>query len=888
MKILEELLVGRDEERGRITSVLTRVSAPAGDALVLRGAAGMGKSALLRTARELAHEREIRVLSVTGVQAETRLPFAALRQLLAPLGADPITDGEPHAVGISALELLSSAASDRPIGLIVDDAQWIDRQSWQALAFLGRRLADEPLFLLVAVREGEEAAARLAGSGLPELTVGPLPEDVAGSLLDRVAADLPPAVRRRVIAEADGNPLGLIELSATAGRLDQHALPESLPLTERLERTYATVVAGLPALTRSLLLVVAVDDEDQLDEVLAAARPATLDTLLPALAAGLLTSDGVSVQFRHPLIRSAVRQAATVAERLAAHAALARVLPADGDRTTWHLAAAALGGDEELGRRMAELAGRAGRGGALDTAVVAWQRAAELTEDPQARADRLMWAATTAMRRGDRPLSESLLRTIAGLELDASQQVRFLWMREAVLGEGWSGKTRHARLFDAVERIIDNGDDELALDALTLFALRNWWDPPPPERRADILALIDRLTIPADDPRLIRVLAHNAPTERAAQLVERLAAKVAAPPSHPDRLFELGEAATAIGDHPSAALLLADAVAGARFSGHFNTLLFALKSQAWIAAHSGEVRLAVVAGEEAERLSLEVRDFVGAISAKLCLGLAEALRGDTTAATGHADQAGQALHSGGRHPFRSVITMVRGVALLADGRPLDAFEQLRRIFDPQDEAHHPYVRLVALAHLAEAGHLAERLPELDLIVQECRALAASAPWPVLTVHLSYAEALLADDPERDFRAALKADLAGWPFERARIQLALGEWLRRQRRPTEARPVLRAAWETLTALGVAPWAERARRELRATGETVNRGEDRTGELTAQELQIAQLAARGLSNQEIARQLYVSPRTVSTHLYRIYPKVGVRSRAGLAEALATSKT
>ncbi|GIF23533.1 DNA-binding CsgD family transcriptional regulator [Actinoplanes tereljensis] len=883
---MEEVLFGRDAELGRITSVLARVSDSAGDALVLRGAPGMGKSALLRTARELAEEQEIRVLSVTGVQAETRLPFVALRQLLAPLSRDTITDGEPHTVGLAALELLSSAASARPICLVVDDAQWIDRQSWQALAFVGRRLADEPLILLVAVREGEEAAARLAGAGLAEVEVGPLPADAVASLLDRVAADLSPALRHRVIAEAGGNPLGLIELSGTAGELDQHAPPGSLPLTARLERTYATVVAGLPAPTRSLLLVAAVDDDDRLDEVLSAAGPATTETLQPALNAGLLTSDGVSVQFRHPLIRSAVRQAATEAERLAAHAALARVLPADGDRNTWHRAAATLGIDEELGRRMAELAGRAGRGGAIDTAVVAWQRAAELTEDPHVRVDRLMWAVTTAMKMGDRRRSENLLRTIAGYELDASQQVRFLWIREAVLGEGWSGQTRHARLFDVVERIIDEGDDELALDALTLFALRNWWDPPPPERRADILALIERLAIPADDPRLIRVLAHNAPTERAAQLVERLAEKVAAPPSRPDRLFELGEAATAIGDHPSAALLLADAIAGSRFNGHFNTLLFALKSQAWIAAHSGEVRLAVVAGEEAQRLSLEVKDFVGAISAKLCLGLAEALRGDVTAATAHADQADQALHSGGRHPFQSVITMVRGVAMLADGKPLDAYEQLRRIFDPQDEAYHPYVRLVALAHLAEAGRLAERLPELDLIVQECRSLAASAPWPVLTVHLSYAQALLATDPEQDFRDALKADLAGWPFERARIQLALGEWLRRQRRPAEARPVLRAAWETLTALGVAPWAERARRELRATGETVNRGEDRTGQLTAQELQIAQLAARGLSNQEIARQLYVSPRTVSTHLYRIFPKVGVRSRAGLAEALLTS--
>ncbi|WP_238547265.1 helix-turn-helix transcriptional regulator [Actinoplanes friuliensis] len=890
-EVVAEVLVGRDDELERIAEVVSRAAGSAGGALVLRGPAGMGKSALLRAGGDLARERRMRVLSVTGVQAEGRLPFAALRHLMEPLhrkmrAGEPHTAqgpaGEPHTAGLSALELLSSAGSEQPVCLIVDDAQWIDRQSWEALSFLGRRVEDEPLCLLVAVRDGDEAKDRLAGAGLAEVPVGPLPDGAAESLLDRVAADLSPALRRVVLTEAGGNPLGLIELSASAGRLDPTGVPAALPLTARLEQTYSTVVAGLPAPTRELVLMAAVDDSDQLDEVLAAAT-ASLDTLQPALAAGLLTTDGVTVRFRHPLIRSAVQQTATVAERLATHAALARVLPPDDDRHAWHSAAATVGTDEKLSRRMAELAARAGRGGAHDTAIAAWQRAAELTGDLHSRVDRLMWAGMEAMKRGDRKRIEGLVRAIGGYELDESQQVRLLWMREAVLGEGWSGGTRHARLVGVVERIIEQGDDELALDALMMWAMRNWWEPPPPDRRAGIAALAERLRVPAGDTRLIRVLALNAPLERAATVVDRLAEKMQSPPSHPDRLFELAEAATAVGDHPSAALLLTDSIAGARFNGNFSAVLFGLKAQAWVAAHTGEVRLAVVAGEEAQRLALEFGDFVGAISAQLCVGLAEALRGNTAAAIANADEAERQLHSGGRHPFRSVLTAVRGVAMLAAGKPVDAFEHLRRIFDPQDEAFHPYVRLSELAHLAEAARLAERLPELAPIVAECRILAASAPLPVLTVNLRYATALLAADPEQTLRDALKSDLASWPFERARIQLALGEELRRQRRPADARPILRAAWQTLTALGVTPWAERTRRELRATGETVNRAEDRTGRLTAQELQIAQLAARGLSNQEIARQLYVSPRTVSTHLYRIFPKVGVRSRAGLAEAL-----
>ncbi|GID69911.1 LuxR family transcriptional regulator [Actinoplanes cyaneus] len=886
--VVGEPLVGRAEELGRIATALARTAEPAGAALVLRGAAGMGKSALLARAGDLARERNIRVLSVTGVQAETRLPFAALRQLLDPLGPVALDDAEPPAAGLRALELLSSAGEAGPLCLIVDDAQWIDLQSWEALAFLARRLPDEPLVLLFAVRESDEAAARLAGSGLAETLVGPLAGDAAESLLDLVAADLSPALRSRVLAESGGNPLGLIELAATAG---QYAGAGSLPLTARLERTYATVVAALPAAARSLVLVAALDDSEQLGEVLAAGAeltggPVSPATLQPALSAGLLTTDGVTVRFRHPLIRSAVQQAAGVAERLAAHAALARVLPAESDRSTWHSAAATVRADDRLAHRLAELAARAGRSGAADTAAVAWQRAGELTADPRTRADRLMWAVTAMMKLGDRERAENLLRTLGEHDLDTGQQVRFLWMREAMLGEGWSGKTRHARLLDVVRRLIDQGDDELALDALGMFSLRNWWDPPPPERRTDIVALAERLAIPPDDPRLIRVLAHNAPTERAAEVVARVGERLTAPPSNPDRLFELGDAATSIGDHPAATLLLADAVAGSRLNGHVNTLLAALRSQAWVAAHAGEVRLAVIAGEEAQKLALEMKNFVGAISAKLCLALAEAVRGNDAAAAAHADESERALHSGGRHPFLCVIATARGVALLAAGKPVDAFEQLTRVFDPNDAAYHPYVRLLALAHLAEAGRLADRLPELEPIVDECRALAATAPWPVLTVHLRYATALLAAEPEPAFREALAADLADWPFERARTQLAYGEWLRRHRRPAEARPVLRAALETLTALGVTPWAERARRELRATGETVRAAQDRTAPLTAQELQIAQLAARGLSNQEIARQLYVSPRTVSTHLYRIYPKIGVRSRGGLADALRDS--
>jgi hypothetical protein len=377
-------LVGRREELGRIELVLSQLSGFRGAALVMRGSAGVGKSALLRVAAASARDQGMRTLTVTGVQAETRLPFAALRHLLAPLlrgertasreaaevivaaasGSPQSPAIEPHWAGLAALELLSSAGPARPACLVVDDVQWIDLQSWEALAFLGRRLEREPVWLLMAAREGQVAVDRLSGAGLAEVQVGPLSADAAELLLDRVAPDLSGALRRMVIEEAGGNPLGLIELSATAGRLKPgSSMPVSLPLTARLEQTYSTVVAGLPAMTQSLVLLAALNDGSDLEEVLAAAAdltgsPVSLDTMQPALTAGLLTMDGVTVQFRHPLIRSAVQQSANVAERLAAHAALARVLPRDGDRSTWHSAAAVVGTNEALGRRLANLGAR--------------------------------------------------------------------------------------------------------------------------------------------------------------------------------------------------------------------------------------------------------------------------------------------------------------------------------------------------------------------------------------------------------------------------------------------------------------------------------------------------------------------------------------------------
>jgi DNA-binding CsgD family transcriptional regulator len=426
------------------------------------------------------------------------------------------------------------------------------------------------------------------------------------------------------------------------------------------------------------------------------------------------------------------------------------------------------------------------------------------------------------------------------------------------------------------------GDHELALNTLETASLRFWWAPPNDRIRTTVLELADSLEVDPTDARLIRVRALAAPLTRAVPVLAQLAALAQHPPNEALALLSLGETASGVGDFEVATKFLHAAVDRLRARGHIGVLTAALMSQSWVAAHRGEARLALAAAGEAHDLAIERGKALWEISAHLTVGLAEALRGNAARAIEIAAAEEERLHAGARHPFQCLVQMVNGVAMLADAHPAEAFDHLARLFDPDDPAFHPHAQLTVVAHLAEAGTLAGVEDRLESILARCRAVAAAAPWPVLVIALRYADALHAPD-EKPYLEALQHDLAVWPFERARLLLAYGGWLRRNRRQVESRPVLREAQQTFQALGTTPWAERARHELRASGEAVRHRSDRTGELTAQELKIAQLAASGLSNVEIARQLFLSPRTVSTHLYRIYPKVGVRSRSGLSNAL-----
>ncbi|MGI5290077.1 LuxR C-terminal-related transcriptional regulator [Nonomuraea polychroma] len=883
------MIVGRAAQIQALTAMLDEAMQHRGGALVVRGEAGIGKSALWREACALAEVRGMRVLTTVGVQAEVQLPYAGVghlfRRLRPEFGA---VEGEsPFRVGVEVLDLLGGL--DEPVLLAVEDAHWLDRTSWEVLAFVARRLESDPVALMLTARDGEDVDRLLAAAALPELRMEPLEADHAGALLDQVAPGLSPALRERVLAVSAGNPLGLVELGGLAARSGGAALlPSRLPLSTRVERTFAGLVGELPAATRALLLVAALDDGDDLDEVLAAAsrleeRPVTADDMEPAVVSRLVSVDEqYRLRFRHPLLRSALRQSASAARRRRAHACLAAVVAGD-DRRVWHRAAAAADPDEALAADLAAMAIRARYAQAAEIALAAMERAAQLSEDPQERGSRLLWAATTADEQGDAQTARRLLELVDETRLRPADLARLSWYRETYLGNGWTGSARLGVFVELIDTIRRAGETDLALEALTSICLRFYWTNPDDRTRLRFVELAELIEGPADDTRALCALAQVAPVERGASCLEGLTALQYRLDLTPRERYDLGFAASALGAFTLSNTFLAASADALRAQGRIGMLTQALTSLAYNAAAAGDARAAVSAATECAALATETRAPVWALQARLQLGMAEALRGNEEIATEIADVSEKTMFTAGMHAMLSLTQRIRGINALASGRFEEAFGHLYRVFDPGDVAYHPYLRFTLVGHLTEAAVHCGALDEVGAVVAELTPIAAQSRSPVLTTGLRYADAVLADDPAA-YEAAIAADLRDWPFERARLQLTYGGWLRRQRQAAESRPLLRAAAAAFDALGATPWADRARAELRATGESRRKPIDAIDALTPQEQQIARLAADGLSNREIAERLFLSPRTVTTHLYRIYPKVGVKSRSELAAMMA----
>ncbi|WP_290057152.1 helix-turn-helix transcriptional regulator [Amycolatopsis solani] len=958
------VLRGRETELKELGELVDGPEDRAG--VLIRGEAGIGKSALVTETAAAASVAGLRVLRTTGAEGEQNLAYAGLHQLLYPvragaaglpapqrdalrtaLGLAEGTEPSAYLVGLAALTLLAEEAAAKPLLLVAEDAQWLDRASADVLAFVARRIETEPIVLVATLRDGAESP--LLDAGLAPMPLDRLPADAAAELLDSVAPRLAPAVRTRLLTEAAGHPLALTELPSAVAELD--GLDPVLPLTERLERTFTARVTALPAATRTALLVAALNETTSLAETLVAtgsllaadadrasvtrgagggagpdaaeagagqgfvergadaaaglagggagpgqaevrgagaatreaADPATADPeiLAPAVDARLVELTADLLTFRHPLMRSAIPAAASPIERRKAHLALVAALRDQPDRRAWHQAAATAGPDEAVAGELERTAERARYRGGAAAAIAALEQAARLSCEPGPRADRLLKAAELAVESGRRETAERLVR--AARPADARRRAA----ASRLLSEFEDGvredPARVAELAEVARDVAADGQHDAAMRILWSAAMRCFWTEPGANARQALLDVADLLPVPDDDPRIVAVTAYVAPFERGETVLKHLRELVARTGADPEVDRYLGSAALQVGAFDLAARFSAAAAPGLRAQGRLGLLPRALAVLAWSRVRLGDLAGAVPAAAEAVRFAQETgQPFMAGLATAVQAEIA-ALRGDHRQAGALAAEAERAGLAAGARPVLATVQLTRGLTNLSEGRFEDAFADLRRLLDPADPAYQLALRAYCVAELTEAAVRAGQTDAMRDILAELERL--DTPSPALHIGLRYARAVLDPCDER-FAEALRADLAGGPAERGRVHLAFGEWLRRQRRVVESRTHLRTARETFDALGMTAWAERARRELRSAGESSpNRGPDARDKLTPHELSIAQLAAEGLTNREIGQRLYLSHRTVGTHLHRIFPKLGVSSRADLAGMLKT---
>jgi DNA-binding CsgD family transcriptional regulator len=903
--------LGRAGEQRLLASLLDEVTTR-GQAIVFRGEPGIGKSRLLSEAVRMALERGMTVLTATGVQSEAHLPFAGLHQMLRPVrgravelpamqrdaldaafGLTREVAPEPHRIAMAALDLVSEVAAEVPVLLLVEDAHWLDRPTADVLAFVARRIESDRVVLLAAARDGYPRG--LADAGLPEHRLTGLDDATAAALLDAAAPGLPLTTRSRVLREAAGNPLGLLELPAAAGQPEgEQSLPGGLPLTERLERAFAGRVSDLPDATRLVLLVAALSDEDAVSEILQAASAVAettldLDALEPAVEAALIDFDVNSIRFRHPLIRSAVGQSAGVQQRRRVHEALAATLEADLDRRVWHRTALVSGTDEELARELEEAGVRARRRGAIDVALTALGRAVQLSA-PSRRAGRMFATAELAFERGRPDIATAMLREIERLDLNPLEVARARWVSELLDARALIDDSRVADLIAIAEQAGATGARDLYHNLLWIAAARTWWASPGPDTRQLVVDAANRAGPPtAADPRLVSIHAYAHPYANASKVVGCLREAAGSAVTGAEDAGFLASAAMVTGAFYDSLRFCAIAIDSARAEGRLGRLPRLLATQAILAVRLPNWDIAIPAAEEACRLATELGQPIWLATAETAVAMIGALRGDpraTERATARAEQI--ALPLGATH----ILALAQSgptLAALARGLHGEALRLAERLFDPRDSAHHLHFACLGIGDLAEAAAHSDSSPLARERLAEVEAMVGGAPAEWVAINVHFARAVLADD-EREaavrFEEALCADLDRWPFWRGRLLLAHGRWLRRRRRIADSRAPLRQAREIFDAIGASSWGDQARRELRASGERSRRRvPEARDELTAQELQIAQLAAEGLSNREIGQRLFLSHRTISTHLYRVFPKLGITSRTELSAALAS---
>ncbi|MEU6112488.1 AAA family ATPase [Streptomyces albidoflavus] len=907
----ETAIVGRDAELARLFRAMDPESAD--PVLRVVGDLGTGKSALLERAARRAEAGGGRVLRAAGSESESSLAHSALHQLLRPvraevaalperqraalrdvLGEGPATSPGPGLllVGVAVLSLLSGLGGrGRPVLVVLDDAQWCDRASLAVLSFVAGRLEGEPVRLLIGARGG----GGLPGFDrqVPTLTLGPLDEAAAHRLLD-LRPDRPAGhTRARILDQAGGNPLALWELARTDTAPEAGAgLPPAgpLPLTARLERLFAARLTGLPAATgRALLLLAAMDSADSAT-VVPAGLPSAGDAVwAPAERAGLVRTVGGEVRFRHPLVRSAVYQAASPDGRRAAHRALAGLLRDEPDRRAWHLAAASPGPDAAVSAELERTADRARRRGGHAAAARALRRAAALAPRREESARLLVEASAAAVFTGELAWVEELVAAARARTEDpallASAAVQA--GRLAVL------TARHtpvfAQLADEAGRWAATRPGA-ALELVADAAVVRFYSGEDAQRRR-VQELLRYL--PDDGPYAgthgwVRAVADPyADRDRLVGLLPRLTAEAEAG-ARPERLTAVGIMAWLLDETPRAVRAFDEALGRREAWGELPEGLGGAVAWAYVERGRWDQARAACARVLAAGRAAGLDHAVACAAAVDATVLA--LQGDTAAARARAEEA---LGLVDPLESRSVAVYARralGAAAAADGAHESAYGHLRRVFTADGAPLHYHASYPALAELAAAAVRCGRRAEAAAVVERAAAALADHASPRLAALISRARGLLADPGEAEphFRAALADPVREyWPFEHAQTLLDLAEWLRRRRRIAEARGPLTEALETFRRLGAHPWAERARAEARAAGlDAGGTAPDALAELSPQQRQIVRLAAGGLTNREIGERLFLSPRTVGSHLYRSFPKLGVTARSQLRDVLAAT--
>jgi DNA-binding CsgD family transcriptional regulator len=868
---------------------------------LLRGEAGIGKTALLdHVARSTG---DMTLLRATGIEAEVDLPFAGLFGLLQPiadmlpslpevqssalagaLGLEIPRNADRLLVGAALFGLLTAAAEERPVACLIDDAQWLDRPSLDALLFTARRVADRRIAVLLAAREGEPVSNHLAG--FEELPVLPLDNAAASALLTRHVPISAHRVQSRIIEESQGNPLALLELVGALTerqRAGREELPEMLPPAPQLRRLFEERIDQLPETARAALLIAAADDSGELGVVLRAASALGLsaEPLDAAERARLISTDRGRVTFRHPMIRSTVYEVATASARRRAHEALASSLGGEvhPDRYAWQLARSAVGRDEAIASALEASAQRSARRAAHSSAATALVRAAELTADEARSVTRFAAAADEAWAAGEPERALDSIRAALDLANDRAVSASLLRLRGVI--EARTGNLRQAYdLLSGAARLSPSSSVtlELLLEAAeTASFLGDVGAVVELGRHAASLSPLDerdRFIIALLEGQGLLFAGEHEPAQEVLAEAVRLADEL----GDPRALVWAAKAASIGGDMGAGLPYASRAVEVARRHGLFSLLPLALEQHSTELLTTSALEAAYEAAVEGHRLSEDIGQ--GRSWHLTNMATVEAIWGRHEQAREHALEA-LALARRGGSTFHACISLwTLGYSELSAGRGDLAADHLLNATATGLADFSPIAGFAAMPDAIEAAVVAGRRAEATDRLAILRTWVGRAPTDARRALLARSEALLdVRQPEDAFRESLALGAASAPFQRGRTELLFGEWLRRRRRKRDARVHLRTALELFEAIGAAPLAARAKGELRAAGEAADRGRPSANGLTSRERQIATLVAEGRTNREIAGQLYLSPRTVEYHLRKVFEKLRIASRAEL---------